>query len=38
MRKISAGTGIGLTHIFTSIDRYRNSIRDKFTVDYNDLK
>ena len=37
MRKIASGTGIGLTHIYTSITKYRESIRDKFTKDFNNL-
>ncbi len=37
MRKISKGTGIGVTHIYNSIKRYRETIFDKFEDDYNNL-
>jgi DNA-directed RNA polymerase specialized sigma24 family protein len=38
MRKIANGTGIGLTHIYTSISKYRETIKDKFTEDFDNLK
>tara|TARA_R110001632_G_scaffold201094_1_gene323879 strand:- start:912 stop:1424 length:513 start_codon:yes stop_codon:yes gene_type:complete len=38
MRKIAGGTGIGLTHIFSSITKYRELIKDKFTEDFDNLK
>ena len=38
MRKIAGGTGIGLTHIFSSISKYRNNIKEKFTDDFYNLK
>ena len=37
MRKIASGTGIGLTHIFTSISKYKTEIREKFSEDFNNL-
>ncbi len=38
MRKIAKGTGIGLTHIFSSIQKYKEEIRNRFTEEYNELK
>tara|TARA_R100000541_G_scaffold270_4_gene1044 strand:+ start:276 stop:806 length:531 start_codon:yes stop_codon:yes gene_type:complete len=37
MRKIAKGTGIGVTHIYNSIKRYRETILDKFEEDYTNL-
>tara|TARA_R110000764_G_scaffold210639_1_gene296615 strand:- start:154 stop:684 length:531 start_codon:yes stop_codon:yes gene_type:complete len=37
MRKIAGGTGIGLTHIFTSINKYKGEIREKFSEDFHNL-
>lgn len=37
MRKIAGGTGIGLTHIFGSITKYRSEIQEKFIEDFNNL-
>ena len=37
MRKIAGGTGIGLTHIYTSISKYREEIKEKFSEDFNNL-
>mgnify|MGYP003110165414 FL=1 len=37
MRKIAKGTGISLTHIFGSVTRYRETIKEKFTEDFNNL-
>ena len=38
MRKISDGTDIGLTHIFSSLTRFREKIQQKFGEDFNNLK
>lgn len=38
MRKIASGTGIGLTHIFSSITKYRANIKEKFEDDFYNLK
>ena len=38
MRKIAGGTGIGLTHIFSSITKYRANIKERFTDDFYNLK
>lgn len=38
MRKIASGTGIGLTHIFSSLTKYRQNIKEKFAEDFNNLK
>jgi DNA-directed RNA polymerase specialized sigma24 family protein len=38
MRNIAQGTGIGLTHIYTSITKYRENIKEKFNDDFNNLK
>lgn len=37
MRKIAKGTGIGVTHIFSSIKKYRETILDKFEEDFDNL-
>ena len=37
MRKIAGGTGIGLTHIFGSITKYRSQIKEKFSEDFDNL-
>ena len=37
MRKIASGTGIGLTHIYTSISKYREKMIDMFEDDYRKL-
>jgi DNA-directed RNA polymerase specialized sigma24 family protein len=37
MRKIAGGTGIGLTHIFTSINKYKSEIKEKFSEDFHNL-
>lgn len=37
MRKIAGGTGIGLTHIFGSITKYRSAIQEKFSEDFSNL-
>ena len=37
MRKIAKGTGIGLTHIFSSVNKYKKEIKDKFGDEFNEL-
>jgi|TARA_R110002153_G_scaffold88_2_gene655 DNA-directed RNA polymerase specialized sigma24 family protein len=38
MRKIAKGMGIGLTHIFCSVTKYRAYIKGKFSDDFYNLK
>ncbi len=38
MRKIAKGSDISLTHIFTSLSKFKETIKEKFENDFNNLK